>query len=94
MSHAPAASALVQHRAVPWPVRLLLPVCLLGNGALFLSGHLSLGAEVDLRVRKARAWTPADDDGMTGARLWWLFAARQVKKCARCMILSISLGST
>ena len=44
------ASALVQHRAVPLLVRAALPVCLLGNVALFLSGHLSLGAEVDLRV--------------------------------------------
>ena len=49
------ASALVQHRAVPLLVRVALPVCLLGNVALFLSGHLSLGAEVDLRVCAAPA---------------------------------------
>jgi hypothetical protein len=48
-------SALVQHRAVPVLVRAALPVCLLGNVALFLSGHLSLGAEVDLRVCTALA---------------------------------------
>jgi len=36
--------------AVPLPVRLLIPIIIIGNVALFLSGHLSLGAQVDMTI--------------------------------------------
>jgi hypothetical protein len=43
-------SAIFCSKVVPLPVRLLIPLVIIGNVGLFLSGHLSLGAQVDLII--------------------------------------------
>ena len=45
--------ALVRSPLVPFTVRLLVPICILGNIALFLSGHFSIGAFVDAEIKIA-----------------------------------------
>jgi len=40
--------SLVTSKEVPWFVRLSMPIVILGNIALFLSGHLSLGGTVNI----------------------------------------------
>jgi Uncharacterized paraquat-inducible protein A len=43
-------SSIFSSNVVPLPVRLLIPLTIMGNVGLFLSGHLSLGAQVDLII--------------------------------------------
>jgi hypothetical protein len=48
-----ASKSLFRSPNVPCLVRYLVPLALLGNAALFLSGHLSLGAQVRVKARVA-----------------------------------------
>lgn len=43
-------SSIFCSKVVPISLRLLIPLIIIGNIALFLSGHLSLGAQVDLII--------------------------------------------
>lgn len=43
-------SSMFTSSCVPFIVRVLIPIIILGNIGLFLSGHLSLGAQVDLII--------------------------------------------
>mmetsp|Transcript_7570 Transcript_7570/g.11073 ORF Transcript_7570/g.11073 Transcript_7570/m.11073 type:complete len:718 (+) Transcript_7570:2-2155(+) len=42
--------SMVTSPSIPIVIRVLVPIVILGNIGLFLSGHLSLGASVDVRV--------------------------------------------
>ena len=50
--------SLVNHEAIHWVLRMIIPVWLLANLGLFLSGHLTTGARVDLEITLAQQELP------------------------------------